>query len=190
LRDSFTKLLKMGCLVKIFFCLWLLAGFHTIIRAQDRNKDSFEQNFVQANDLIGQTGDSLRMLIAEINESADLTDLQKAKIDLIRLKLNTLEDVLKMLSTADYLPLDTNRFSGTLINDARKLIVQSRPDEGIPLILKFLEDIDSQSDSAVFARIYLAEAYRQKQEHTKGIEIIYDILEQGLCIQQDGCFAK
>ncbi len=166
----------MACLVKLFFALWLITVFNTNGKSQNRNNDIFEENLRQANELIGQTGDSLRMLIAGINESADLTDLQKAKIDLIRLKLNTLEDVLKMLSTADYLPLDTIRVSGTFINDARKLIIQSRPDEGIPLILRFLEGVDSQSDSAIFAKIYLAEAYRQKQEHTKGIEIIYDIL--------------
>lgn len=139
-------------------------------------EDLYTQNLRRATDLIEETGDSLCLLIAEINKSADLTDLQKAKIDLFQSKLNTLEDVLKILSPAEQIPDVTNRFPGTLINEAQKLIVQSRPDEGIPILLKFLENVDSRSDSAVFAKIYLAEAYRQKQEHTKGVEIIYEIL--------------
>jgi AraC-like DNA-binding protein len=163
-------------LVKIFFAVVVIAIFSNSIGAQDVNEDTFTQNLRQANELIEETGDSLRLLIAEINESADLTELQKAKIDLIRSKLNTLEDVLKVLSPAETLAADTNRFPGTSLSEAQRLIVQSRPDEGIPLILKFLEDIDSQSDSAVYAKIFLAEAYRQKQEHNKGIQIIYEIL--------------
>jgi AraC-like DNA-binding protein len=163
-------------LVKLFFAVVVIAIFSNSIGAQDVNEDTFTQNLRQANELIEETGDSLRLLIAEINESADLTELQKAKIDLIRSKLNTLEDVLKVLSPAETLAADTNRFPGTSLSEAQRLIVQSRPDEGIPLILKFLEDIDSQSDSAVYAKIFLAEAYRQKQEHNKGIQIIYEIL--------------
>jgi hypothetical protein len=124
----------MGCLIKIFFCLWLLVGFTQNCKTQALHKNTFEQRLELANDLIGQTGDSLRMLIAGIDEAANLTDLQKAKIDFFRLKLSTLEDVLEMLSIADYLPLDTIRFSGTLISNAQKLIIQFRPDEGIPLI--------------------------------------------------------
>jgi AraC-like DNA-binding protein len=168
----------MTCPVKIFIALWLIAGFYFIGKSQDSNEDIFEQRLEQANDLIGQTGDSLRVLLAEMSEGAFLTDLQKAKIDQIRLKLNTLEDILKVLSPAELIPTDTNRFPGSGMNNAQRLITQSRPDEGIPLIMKFLDRADSHSDSAVYAKIFLAEAYRQKQEHDKGIGIIYEILRK------------
>jgi len=168
----------MTCPVKIFIALWLIAGFYFIGKSQDSNEDIFEQRLGQATGLIGQTGDSLRVLLAEMSEGAVLTDLQEAKIDQIRLKLNTLEDILKVLSPAELIPTDTNRFPGSGMNDAQRLITQSRPDEGIPLIMEFLDRADSHSDSAVYAKIFLAEAYRQKQEHDKGIGIIYEILRK------------
>jgi tetratricopeptide (TPR) repeat protein len=179
----------MACLVKIFMAVWLIAGFYFIGKSQDKNEDIIEQRLGQATDLIGQTGDSLRVLLAEMSEGAVLTDLQKAKIDQIRLKLNVLEDMLKVLSPAELIPTDTNRFPGSLMNDAQRLITQSRPDEGIPLIMKFLDRVDSQSDSAIYARIYLAEAYRQKQEHAKGIEIIYDIPDNSNISIENRAFA-
>jgi len=63
-----------------------------------------------------------------------------------------------------------------MIKKAQELIVQSRPDEGIPLIMKFLEKNYGSHDSVIFAKIYLAEAYRQKREYEKGIAMIYEIL--------------
>mgnify|MGYP001153365422 CR=1 FL=1 len=176
-------------LKKIFFGVWLIAVLSNNSAAQDMNEDIFTQNFRQATDLIEETGDSLRLLIAGINESADLTDLQKAKIDLVHLKLNTLEDVLKAMSSSEQIPDTTNRFPGTYIDEAIKLIVQSRPDEGIPLLLKFLEDVNNQSDSAIYAKIYLAEAYRQKQEYNKGISMIYEVLSRAHTSTQNKAFA-
>jgi AraC-like DNA-binding protein len=163
--------------LKIFFALWLFVVFDAISIAQVRNNNIFNENFWQATNLIEQTGDSVRRLITEINESADLTDLQKVKIDQIHSKLNILESMLHVLLPAELIPADTNGFYGALINDAQKLLIQSRPDESIPLLLTFLQGVNNMGDSATYAKIYLAEAYRQKQEHVKGIEIIYDILK-------------
>ncbi len=157
--------------------MWLFVFFDTISIAQVRNNNIFEENFWQATNLIEQTSDSVRSLITEINNSANLTELQKAKIDQIHSKLNVLESMLDVLLPAGFIPVDTNSFYGALINDAQKLLIQSRPDESIPLLLTFLEGVDNMGDSATYAKIYLAEAYRQKQEHAKGIEIIYDILK-------------
>lgn len=166
----------MDKLVKILFATLGTAVFCNSIGAQQSIEDSFTRSLRQATDLIEETGDSLRLFIIDMNKSTDLTDLQKAKVDLIRSKLNTLEDVLKVISPEELLTTDTFRFSGTPLNEAQNFIVQSRPDEGIPLLLKFLDEVHSQSDSAVYAKIYLAEAYRQKQEHNKGIGIIYEVL--------------
>ena len=139
----------MACLVKIFLAVWLIAISNCSVHAQDRTDDIFEQRLGQATDLIGQTGDSLRSVLAGINEDEVLTDLQKAKIDQIRLKLHMLEDMLQDLSPAGLMPADTNRFPGSGMNDAQRFITQSRPDEGIPLIMKFLENVGSQSDSEI-----------------------------------------
>ena len=161
---------------KVIFVVGVIAALSNSSTAQNIKENIFEEKLEQATNLIGETGDSLRSLMAAISEDEVLTDLQKAKIDLIRSKLNSLEDALKLLSTSEPVTADTNRSPGTLINEAQRLIILSRPDEGIPLIMKFLEGVDSHSDSAVYAKIYLAEAYRQKQEHKKGIGIIYEIL--------------
>lgn len=69
------------------------------------------------------------------------------------------------------------------------LIVQSRPDESISLIMQFIESEDRSRDSAIFAKIYLADAYRQKREYDKGIALLYDILNNNDLSPKNRAFA-
>lgn len=166
----------MSRLIKILCLLLIAVTNHFDGLSQATNDKVFTQRYEQAGKLINQTCDSLKKVVNVMITDSNLTDIEKAKINLIRSKFHVLDDMQKVLSSAELVPFDTMRFSGSYLTEAQKLIIQSRPDEGIPLIMKYLEDAESQSDSAIFASIYLAEAYRQKQEYDKGIDMMYSIL--------------
>jgi AraC-like DNA-binding protein/tetratricopeptide (TPR) repeat protein len=157
-------------LVFIMLIMAVQASMSQAVRTED-----FDKQLYQAGQLILHTRDSLSQLMAEMNKDSSLTEIQKAQISLIFLKLQTLEEMHHSVSHT-VLPSPADDFAGSMMETAQNFIVQSRPDEGIRLILQFLENTDKSSDMAIFARIYLAEAYRQKQEHDKGIGIIYEIL--------------
>ncbi|MFO7614435.1 MAG: helix-turn-helix domain-containing protein [Bacteroidales bacterium] len=111
-----------------------------------------------------------------MKQSENLTDIQKAKLNLIRSKMKLLDDMLEISRPNEVVYPDTTVMADPLLKKAQALIVQSRPDEGIPLILDYLEQVDNDSDSAIYAKIYLAEAYRQKREYDKGISMLYEML--------------
>ncbi|HRY32141.1 MAG TPA: helix-turn-helix transcriptional regulator [Bacteroidales bacterium] len=144
--------------------------------SQDIETEAFNLSYSEANQLISHSIDSLRILIVRMNAIEDLDEMQKARIDIIRLKTQILEDMIQIKPPFGILPCDTSVRMTSMLSIAQKLIVKSRPDEGIPLIMKYLAMDDHPADSAVYARILLAEAYRQKQEYTKGIDMIYEII--------------
>jgi AraC-like DNA-binding protein len=170
--DKFTA---MTAKLKIF-AFTILFWMCNQATSQITDTGGFQSQHEHAVQLIEITCDSLKTLINQMNSNEHLTDMQRAKLDLLRFRFQMLDDIFALAADYTELSFDTIPNPGNLMERAQNLIVQSRPDEGIPLILKFLEDIESQSDSANYAKIYLAEAYRQKQEYNKGIRIIYEIL--------------
>lgn len=158
------------------FSMILLIGLCNGFASQLTDSMRFQQQYDRATLMIDRSIDSLRALVSEMNQNDSLTEIQKAKINLILSKLESLDNMLPTFSHSLMIPPDSLWFSGSLMEASQNLIVQSRPDEGIPLIMKFLEENDKSSDTAIYAMIYLAEAYRQKKEYKKGIAMIYEIL--------------
>lgn len=158
------------------FSMLLYIGLCNGFASQLPDSLRFKLQYDRASFMIERTCDSLKVLISEMSMNDSLPEIQKAKINLILTKLQSLDDMLPTFSHSLMIPPDSLFFTGSPMEAAQNLIVQSRPDEGIPLIMKFLEEADIHSDSAVYAKIYLAEAYRQKQEYNKGIAMIYEIL--------------
>ncbi len=174
----------MACLSKFFITFSLFVVIHSSIMSQVRNPDFFESRYDKAGQLIRKTVDSLDAFVELMKQDENLTEIQKAKINLIRSKIRILDDIISFSQPLEVVPSDTIFNQDALMKKAQNFIVQSRPDEGIPLIIKYLKDIDGQSDSAVYAKIYLAEAYREKREYIKGIDIIYEILrDQNLSVK-------
>lgn len=165
------------------------AGFHSVSVAQSTDEASFQQQYNRADLMIDRTCDSLKSLISEMKMNDSLSEIHKAKINHILTRLQTLEDMIITYPPPMIIPSDSTGFSDSLISTAQNFIIQSRPDEGIPLILKFLEQIDKSSGTAIFARIYLADAYRQKQEYDKGIALIYEILGSKNISEKNKAFA-
>ncbi|MBN1338237.1 MAG: AraC family transcriptional regulator [Bacteroidales bacterium] len=154
----------------------LMAGSCPMLRCGALYPDKHQKQVDHLFQLIEETGDSLKKLVAVIELDSNLTEKQKARINLIRSKILVLQEMIPVPKPAMGISVDTNLNEDPLLYKAKNMIVQSKPDQGIPLIMKYLETVDNQSDSAVYARIYLAEAYRQKQEYNKGIGIIYQAL--------------
>lgn len=143
---------------------------------QPASTEKFDEQFEHAEHLIGQTCDSLKLLLAQMTNNEHLTEIHRAKLDLMRSKFQILDEIFSLSANYEALPFDTISNPGNLLEKAQNLIVQSRPDEGIPLILEFINKVEGHSDSTIYAKIYLAEAYRQKKEYQKGIAMIYEIL--------------
>lgn len=79
---------------------------------------------------------------------------------------------------------NTNTISDTLspeelqLNNARLLLSKSLPDEGLPILFSIIENNNSSPELITTCNIYVAEAYRQKQEYQKGHDILFNIIKQ------------
>lgn len=164
-----TAKIKLFAFVVLF---WICNQSFSQIKATE----GFQSQYDRAEHLIGQTCDSLKLLLAQMSNNEHLTEIQRAKLDLMRSKFQILDEIFSLSANYEVLPFDTISNPGNLLERAQNLIIQSRPDEGIPLILEFINKVDGQNDSTIYAKIYLAEAYRQKKEYKKGIAMIYQIL--------------
>lgn len=161
-----------------FFAFVILFGISNQSISQIKFHGGFQSQYDRAEQLIGQTCDSLKLLLERMSGNEQLTKVQKAKLYFLRSQFQILDNITAPTANYKIFPFDTMVNPVSLMDSAQNLIVQNRPDEGIPLIMKYLDVVDSQSDSAVYAQIYLAESYRQKLEHDKGISMIYEILNR------------
>jgi len=138
--------------------------------------------------MLSSTRNSASRLIDSLEKKQKLNDIEQAKVNCLKISLQYLYDIDRDKNTVLDPIFDSTKY-GSLLEKAENYIIQSRPDEGIPLIFQFLKTVDEKSDSAVYAKIYLAEAYREKQEYKKGIEIIYRILEHDNISLKNRAFA-
>ncbi len=176
---------KAKCVIFVY----LLTVIHPVAMSQTANRDDLSVPYAHAVRLIDRTCDSLELFLSGMAMNDTLSEVQQAKIDLIRMKLQVLNEMDPMAAPVEIIPADTAGDTGSPVNRAQHLIVQSRPDEAIPLLLEYLQGIDSQSDSAVYAMIWLAEAYRQKREYDKGIGLIFDVLRDPSVRAKNKAFA-
>jgi len=75
-----------------------------------------------------------------------------------------------------YETLDTTLSAHDSLWQAQLYITQSIPDKGIPILLSLIKTSQTGSDFNTFCKIYLSEAYRQKHEQRKGLDILIDLL--------------
>ena len=72
--------------------------------------------------------------------------------------------------------LDTTLTAHDSLWQAQLFITQSIPDKGIPILLSLINNSQIGSDFNTFCKIYLTEAYRQKHEQQKGLDILIEML--------------
>jgi len=76
----------------------------------------------------------------------------------------------------------------SILNTARFHLKKSQPDVVIPLLINLLDSCNSD-ETIINANINLAEAYRQKKEFSKGIDLIYFTLKRYNLSDTDKAFA-
>lgn len=76
----------------------------------------------------------------------------------------------------------------SILNVAKTYIRKSQPDAAIPLLLNILEQTDRE-ETIIKANINLAEAYRQKDENKKGIDLIRFTIKRYNLTNTDLAFA-
>jgi signal transduction histidine kinase len=106
-----------------------------------------------------------------------LSDIQKAKLGYLQMKIN---DAVKTstgnLSNSSFTSPGPLKLRDSLKFYARRYLERSMPDMAIPLLMKALEVLPGDSRDFDYARIELCEAYRQKQEYQKGIELLETLI--------------
>jgi len=177
--------MKLKLILLIIFLVIVIG----LLYSQTGKLNTFESSLDLTNRLLEKTSDSLRKYLVVLMKFENLNHIQEARINLIQSKLYLIEEMLPELTNHEMLIHDGVNLQGRRIQKAVNLIIQSRPDEGIPLIIKFIEDVDNQSDSVVYAKIFLTEAYRQKREYDKGIDMLYSILANHSISEANRAFA-
>ena len=112
--------------------------------------------------------------------------VQKAKTSFLRLQVIYSDPVqVAALEKRMFDAPDSLSHSDALICKARKYLVKSMPDKAIPLLMEAIDSLKTNAVLTHFCMINLCEAYRQKQEYAKGIEMLKDLLIQGKTISAE-----
>ncbi len=111
------------------------------------------------------------------SNSEQLSPVQNAKINYLRLRIiYANKDEVKALEKRMFTPPSNLGRNDALIYSARKYLEKSMPDKAINLLMEALDSLKEGSEKAEYCRINICEAYREKQEYKKGIEILNEIL--------------
>jgi signal transduction histidine kinase len=134
----------------------------------------YKSGFDSINHNLGASKQYLKILESHKKE---LSPIQQAKTNYLRLMViyaDTSE--VKALNKRMFEAPDSLGHTDALIYSARKFLEKSMPDKAIHLLMQALDSLATNPEKADYCRISLTEAYRQKQEYEKGIEILTDIL--------------
>ena len=107
----------------------------------------------------------------------EFSPIQQAQTNFLRLKIIYADSTaLKSLEKRMFEAPDSLGHDDALIYSARKYLEKSMPNKAILLIMEAIMHSKKGSEKADYYHINLCEAYRQKQEYLKGIEILNEIL--------------
>jgi signal transduction histidine kinase len=107
----------------------------------------------------------------------ELSLIQQAQTNYLRLKVIYADtNAVKALDKRMFTAPDSLDHTDALIYSARKFLEKSMPDKAIHLLMEALDTLQPGSEKADYCSINLCEAYRQKQEYAKGIEMLNELL--------------
>ncbi len=148
--------------------------------AQAKGQDfSFDRDFNEGKLALKSDVVKAAQCLKRIEKNSDkLSALEKAKANYyLRLKLiYSNSDSLKALDYKMFAAPDTLPYTDSVIFSARRFLQKSMPDKAIPMLMQAIDSLPKGSDKADFCIINLCEAYRQKQEYRKGIEMLNELL--------------
>jgi hypothetical protein len=64
------------------------------------------------------------------------------------------------------------------LRDAKGFLSKSLPDRGLEVLFLALKNKDNKPEFTNLCNIYVAEAYRQKREYKKGLDLLFEIVKK------------
>jgi signal transduction histidine kinase len=120
------------------------------------------------------------------SNSSDFSPVQEAKTSFLKLKiLYSDKENMAALERKFFAAPDSLGYADSILYSARKYLERSMPDKAISLLMQVLDILPAGSDKADFGMICLSEAYRQKQEHLKAIELLYTLLQDKSSVSEE-----
>ncbi|MEI6133095.1 MAG: sensor histidine kinase [Bacillota bacterium] len=111
------------------------------------------------------------------NYKKEFSPIQQAQTNFLRLKVIYADtNAVKALEKRMFEAPNSLGYDDALIYSAKKYLEKSMPDKAIHLLMDALDTLNKGSEKADFCSISLCEAYRQKQEYDKGIDMLNEIL--------------
>jgi len=133
--------------------------------------DSIYQNAFRA---VGSDNTSaMKGLQLLLPDSMDHSPAQTARIKYLRYSIShAYEQGLSAVEERKFPAHGFHEYIDSLIFLSRQYLDRSMPDKAIPLLLEAISSLSSKSEKSGLHTILLSEAYRQKQEYTKGIALL------------------
>jgi signal transduction histidine kinase len=159
----------------IVFALLMGLNLFGQSRISVRNFDSVydRASSCLANDTAGAAGQVALLMTIR----GSLSDLQQARLDFLWLQfIEKDHDRHDTGATSADKASSSFHPPGSPLRSARWYLERSLPDRAIPLLMKHIGNTPKESDDTDQAMIELSEAYRQKQEYSKAMGILYDLL--------------
>jgi signal transduction histidine kinase len=138
-----------------------------------------ELNKIWEQGIISEYSSAKKCLQILENNRQFLSESLKAKANYLRLiVINSDSSRINELHRKMFNPPDSLNYIDGLIFSTRKYLEKSMPDKAVPLIISALGQLPAGTEKADHLMIELGEAYRQKREYGKGIEILTDLLHK------------
>lgn len=171
-------ILKRTCKSGVTLLAFLLT---TMLFSQERNiQTRFDLLYNKAMDSLATDGRTSASCLEAISAFGDdLSTLQHARFSYLQMKIMEKRKPATTVSgkTPPEDP-DHVKHPDSLPSYAQWYLERSMPDNAIRLLMRAIDILPETSVDADFVRIELCEAYRQKLEYSKGISLIYRLLER------------
>jgi signal transduction histidine kinase len=179
-----TNYLSLSITMKRTKLLCIFGIFIGVLFSGNMLSQSLEKNFDFDSIYLNGMGNVQNNLISSKNSlkilesyKKQLTPIQQAKTNYLRLTVIYSDpDMVKELERRMFEAPDSLVKYDALVYSAQKYLEKSMPDKAIPLLMEAIYMVGEGSGEMYFCKINLCEAYRQKQEYSKGIEMLNEML--------------
>jgi signal transduction histidine kinase len=169
--------------IKILFIVTLIqiCFFNSIVVYSQPNISDFDKYYKQGLNLVINDISGARQILGQLeSQQSKFTPAEKAKTNFLRLRIISRDpDLLASLEKKMFSPPDSLNLIDAMTFTASRYLEKSMPDKAVTLLMNILDSVKKESDQAHKCLIYLTEAYREKQEYVKGIDILNNLLSTG-----------
>lgn len=171
-NNSIKLLLILGFTLSIF-------PAETLFCQQFDKKFDFDSIYLKAFSVINSDPNTSKNYLKKLEyNKISLSPIQRAKTNYLRLKVIYADTInVKELEKKMFEAPDSLGFIDSLIYSAKKYLEKSMPDKAIHLLMLALDTLSENCSKKDDCIINLCEAYRQKQEYHKGIDMLNEILQ-------------